>query len=84
MCHAILLADVLYRIHLIFHQSYQRRDDDGSTLHEQSRQLVAQRLSAACWHKHKGILMTKEVADNRFLITFESVKAKIVFQRLLK
>ena len=37
-------------VHLVFHQGDERRHHQGQAFEVQGRQLVAERLPAACWH----------------------------------
>ena len=71
-------------IDLILHQGDQRRDDDRDPVHEQRRQLVAQRLAAARRHQHERILTLQYVADHRLLIPFERRKAEVLLQLVVQ
>ena len=84
MRQSILLAHAVDYIHLVLHQGYERRDHDGRALHDQRRQLVAQRFAATGRHQHKCVLTFQYVTDNGFLIAFELIKAEILFQLLSK
>ncbi len=84
MCHSVLLAQAVYHVHLVLHQRYQRRDDYRGAVHDERRQLVAQRLAAACRHQHERVVASQQVAYNRFLIALESVEAEIFLQRFNK
>ena len=63
-------------VHLILHQGYQRRYHDGRTLHHESRQLIAERFSAAGRHQDKGIAAGNKMRYYLFLITFERVETE--------
>ena len=58
-------------IHLVLHQGDERRDDDRHTVHQECRQLVAQRFASAGRHQHESILALQHVADHRLLIPLE-------------
>ena len=78
--HALMLAEVRQEVHLVFHEGDEGRDDDGHPIHEQRRQLVAQRLAATRRHQYEGVLAIQHIADDGFLVAFERVKAEIVLQ----
>ena len=73
-----------HRIDLVFHQCDEGRYDDGHTVHEQCRQLIAQRLSAARRHQHEGILAGQNVAYDSLLIPLKRREAEILFQLFMK
>ena len=54
-------------VDLVFHQSDQRGYHNGRALHGERRKLVAQGLSAACRHEHKGVFATEQMFHHRFL-----------------
>ena len=81
--HAVLLAHVPHRVHLIFHQGNERRNHNRRSFHQKRGQLVTHRLAAARRHKHKNIFAVQQAADNGFLIVFERVKAKMAFERFV-
>ena len=78
MCHIIIGTHHAYSVNLILHQCYQRGYHNGRTLHEQSRQLIAQRLASSCGHQHKSILTLKHIPNDCFLVPFERIKTEIV------
>ena len=66
--------------HLIFHQGYQRRDDQTESFVCQRWYLVTQRLAATGGHQHKGISPSYQMADNLLLIALEGVITEEVLQ----
>ena len=80
--HTITLAQTVDDIHLILHQGYQRRDNDGSTVHDEGRQLIAEALSPACRHQYKRIVAIHQIADDCLLVTLERIEAEMMFQLL--
>ena len=84
MCQIIFFGIVLNSIDLVFHQSDERGNHNCSALHQQCRQLVAHRLTAACWHQHKSVIAIKQVLDDSLLVALESIEAKVILQRLLQ
>ena len=74
---ALMLTEIGDDIHLILHQGYQRGNDNGRTLHQERRQLVAQGFSTTRWHQHEGVITIQHILDDPFLITFELVKSKV-------
>ena len=80
MGHAVLHAESPHRIHLVFHQRDQRRNDDRHPVHHQRGQLIAQRFAASRRHQHERILSVQHVPDNRLLISLETVEAEIALQ----
>ena len=69
-----------HRIDLIFHQSDKRRNDNRHSIHQQSWQLIAQRLSATCRHQYKRIAAIKQVTNDCFLITLTRGTSEILFK----
>ena len=60
-----------HSIDLILHQGDKGRDDDCHTIHNKRRQLVAQRLTTARRHQHKGVASLEQVTNYSLLITLE-------------
>ena len=56
MRHAIFLAYTINDIYLIFHQCYQRGNNDSRAFHYERRQLVAKALTATRRHQHEGVV----------------------------
>ncbi len=81
---ARLLGEGAHGVDLILHQGDQGRNDDGHALHEQRRQLVAQRFAAARRHQHKRILSFEHVADDRLLIPLERGEPEVGLEFLMK
>ena len=54
-------------VDLIFHQSDQRRDNDGQSALGQSRQLVAKRFAAAGRHQHECVVPGQGLAHHLLL-----------------
>ena len=75
-----LSRECAHRVDLVLHQGDQRRDNDGDPVHQERRQLIAQRLAAARRHQHEGIIAFQHVADHRFLVPFERRKAEVLLQ----
>ena len=67
-------------VHLVFHQGDQGRDDDGRSLQEEGRKLVAERLAAAGGHQHKNIVPGKQGLDDSLLVALERLKAEKVLE----
>ena len=67
-------------IHLIFHQSDQRRDHNGCPRHHQSGQLEAQRLASARRHQDKRVLALQEIPYDSLLFPFEGIETEEFFQ----
>ena len=65
-------------IHLILHQGDKWGDDNRHTIHQKRGQLVAQRFTATCRHKHKGVATRQEVTNNSLLVSLECGEAKIL------
>ena len=84
MRYAVVLAYLPYGIHLVLHQGYQGRYDDGGTLHDQCRQLVAQRLASSRGHKHESVAPFEHVAYYALLVALECVETEVVFQLFCK
>ena len=76
MCRA-LLTHRTDNVDLVFHQRYQRGDDNSRAFHQQRRQLIAQRLAAARRHQYKGVVAIKHVLDDGFLIALELVETEV-------
>ena len=76
----IVLADLAYGIHLIFHKGNERTEHYSSALHNQSRKLVTKALASARRHQHECIIAREEIGDDSLLLPFERVESKIPFQ----
>ena len=84
MSHAVALADSVDDIHLILHQRNKRRYNDCRSVHQERRQLVAQRLTATCRHQHESVVTGEQVTYYPFLITLELVETEQLLQFLCK
>ena len=51
-----ILTEIRDNVHLILHQGYQGRNHNSDTVHQQRRQLVAQRLTATRRHQDESVL----------------------------
>ena len=80
VCYSARLAYVGDDVNLIFHKRYQRRYHYCRPFHQKRRQLVAQRLAAACRHQHERVVAGEHIAYDRFLIALELVEAEIFFE----
>ena len=60
------------RIHLIFHQCYERRNHYRRAGQQKRRQLIAERLSSTCRHNDKSVFPVKQMSYNFLLVTLES------------
>ena len=79
MGHTLATRRITDRVHLVFHQRYQRRHHDGRPLANDGRKLVAKGLSSPCWHDNKGVVTLQKAPYNRLLLTFKIIKAKYFF-----
>ena len=52
------------RVHLILHQSDQRRDDQRQPVQTQRRQLIAQRLAPTGGHQHQRVPTRQHIAND--------------------
>src|SRR5438132_10704010 len=71
-------ATVLQRVHLVFHQRNEGRDDQGTAVLQQGRQLVAERLPTTSRHHSQDMLPLQQSADDRFL-----ARAKVLVPKAL-
>ena len=78
--HAVFLAHAVDDVHLVFHQRYERRYNDGCAFHNERWQLIAERFSAARRHQHKCVFPVEDIPDDGFLVALERVETKILFQ----
>src|SRR3989338_8164052 len=67
-------------VNLVFHQGDKRADDNSGAAHYLCRKLIAERLSAACGHYGKNILLIQNALDYLLLIRTECIKAEDGFQ----
>ena len=67
------------RLHLVLHQTDQRRDHHRRSLHHQGRNLIAKAFPASCGHQHEGIISSRHVLDDRLLVLTERIISKIAF-----
>lgn len=84
MGNPLLHAERTHGIHLILHQRNQRGNHNRHTIHNQCRQLIAQRFTPAGRHQYKCILACEYVTDNCFLVPFETGKTEILFQSFMQ
>ena len=68
-------------IDLIFHESDQRRDDDGEAFVEDSRELEAEGFATAGGKEREGVAAGEDVADDFLLVRAEAGVAEIFFER---
>ena len=73
-------AGLAQRIHLVFHQRDERRDDNADTVAHHRRYLVAQRLAAAGGHQHQRIAPGQQVGDGVLLLQAETGVAENVLK----
>ena len=59
MRHAVFGGKAAHGVHLIFHQRNKGRNDDGGTVHQQRRQLIAHALAAAGGHDDKRVFASQ-------------------------
>ena len=78
--HSIFVAEITHCVHLVLHQGNQRWNYNSSSFHNQRWQLVAKRLAATGWHKHKGVLLVYQVLDYLLLIAFKRIKTEMLFK----
>ena len=78
--HIVVAGVVTHGVDLILHKGYKRRDNDGGTLTDDGRKLVAKRLATACRHNHEGVVAVEQTLDYGFLVTLEVVKSENLFQ----
>ncbi len=71
MSYARFGGEGAHGVHLILHQGDERRYDDGDAVHDERRQLVAERFAAARGHEHESVAPRQQIADHRLLITLE-------------
>ena len=62
--------------HLVFHQGDQRRNHHATALHQNGRQLVANRLAAARRHQHQRVFLVENGLDDVGLHRPEKVKTE--------
>ena len=67
---------------LIAHQGDEGRDDDSGPRADERRNLVAERLAAACRHQHEAVAAPDGVLDDRFLLPPEPVVAEDAAQQI--
>ena len=70
-----------HRVHLVFHQRDQGRNDDGQTRANQRRELKTKRLSAARGQHRKYIAPLNRIADDLLLQRTERPEAEVLLQR---
>ena len=80
MGHTLLARSIADGIHLVFHQRDEGRNHDGSTLANHSRELIAERFTAASGHDDKSILTIQNRLDDSFLVAFETIETKYFLQ----
>ena len=68
-------------LHLVFHQRDKRRNNNGCSLHHQSRNLKAKTLAATRRHQHKTVLPAKNVAYYILLQRTKPVVTEIFLKR---
>ena len=71
-------------VHLVFHQSDKRRDDDAQTFACEGGNLVRQRLTTSRWHKRKRIAPLHYGVDNRLLTKAKLTVTPIFMERSLE
>ena len=76
MGHSVGFSEAPQSIHLIFHQSDQRRNHNRHPVHIKCGQLIAQGLTAPSGHHHKRIGARHNRRDNFTLATAKVVKTK--------
>ena len=74
----------LQLVHLILHQSNQRRNNERQTLPQQRRQLEAQRLAAACGQQRKRVPPGEVCLHDLALKWAKSIVAECGFECFLK
>ena len=84
MGYSVLLTEVAHGINLVFHKSDERGDNYCSSVHDKGGELIAERLTSACRHKHKRIFTFQQITDYSLLVSLESIKAKMDFQYFLQ
>ena len=80
------LGDAIGREHvdLVFHQRDQRADDDGRSLKEQGRQLIAQALPRARREDRQGIVTVEDAGDDVLLSGIELREAEVRAKRFVQ
>ncbi len=66
---------------LIFHERNERGDDNGKTVHQQGRYLVADGFSCACGHYSQHIVPAENIIDDIFLTLTEAVVTENFFEQ---
>lgn len=64
------------RVHLVFHQGDERRDDEGQSIQLQRGKLIDERLARACGHDDERMLFVEEGLDRFRLPSRKEVKPK--------
>jgi len=82
MCDGVPLVVAADGIHLVFHQSDERRNHNGCSFHHQRRQLIAHGLTASCGHDDKCIISVQDALHHLLLLAFEFIESKKVLERL--
>lgn len=72
------------RVHLVFHQCDERRDDERESFELQRGKLIDERFARACGHNGKSVLFVEEGLNRFFLPRAEGVEAEAVMERRLK
>jgi hypothetical protein len=80
MRHIVLVAITPYQVNLVFHEGDQGTDDNGHAFAHHSGQLVTKGFASARGHDHKSIFATEHCFNDRTLVLFKAVKAKIFLQ----
>ena len=70
------------RVHLVLHQGQQRRNDNGTTVLQQRRNLITDRLPAACRHKDQRIAAPHNLLNDLILNRTEAVESVKTLQQL--
>src|SRR3982751_1626902 len=71
----------LTSVHLIFHQRYERRDNNGRALAHERGQLAAERFAAARRHHDNGIVPGEYRAYDFALALAEILEAEMCMER---
>ena len=77
-------AELAQGFDLVLHQRDQRRDDDATSVTQQGRHLVAQRLATAGGHQHQGIVTGSDMLHDVLLRTTEIVVTKDALKQVVR
>ena len=71
----------MQRVHLVFHQRDERRDDDGEAVARERGKLEAERFAAASRQQREDIFARQRIADDFLLQRAERGEAEVLLQQ---